>query len=323
MPNSQQNTEQDLNMYPQTQQMVADDEIDLLELFFVIWAGKWKIILITMVFAVGSTLFALSKPNIYTSSVLLAPAASDSGGGMGALASQFGGLASLAGVSLGSGSSNDTDLALAVLKSRKFLSAFVNRHNLKIPLFAGEKWNSETDELSINKDVYDQSEKRWVREVEPGKTPTPTDWETYKLFQDIITVSRDKENGMISLSVEFLSPSLAKQWVEWLVSDLNQTMRETDSKETDRNIEFLRDNLEKTDLADMRTVFYQLIEDQLKTKMLSEAQTEYTFKTIDPAVVAEEKSKPKRALICVLGTLLGGMLGVMLVLVIHYVRKIK
>ena len=91
MPNSQQNTEQDLNMYPQTQQMVADDEIDLLELFFVIWAGKWKIILITMVFAVGSTLFALSKPNIYTSSVLLAPATSDSGGGMGALASQFGG----------------------------------------------------------------------------------------------------------------------------------------------------------------------------------------------------------------------------------------
>ncbi|MBE8233540.1 MAG: LPS O-antigen length regulator, partial [Endozoicomonadaceae bacterium] len=31
--------------------------------------------------------------------------------------------------------------------------------------------------------------------------------------------------------------------------------------------------------------------------------------------------KPKRALICVLGTLLGGMLGVMIVLIRHFVRK--
>jgi len=42
------------------------------------------------------------------------------------------------------------------------------------------------------------------------------------------------------------------------------------------------------------------------------------FKTIDPAVVPEEKSEPKRALICVLGTLLGGMLSVLIVLVRHY-----
>jgi LPS O-antigen subunit length determinant protein (WzzB/FepE family) len=34
--------------------------------------------------------------------------------------------------------------------------------------------------------------------------------------------------------------------------------------------------------------------------------------------VPEEKSQPKRALICILGTLLGGMLAVLLVLVRHY-----
>ncbi|MGK4475399.1 GNVR domain-containing protein [Aeromonas molluscorum] len=39
------------------------------------------------------------------------------------------------------------------------------------------------------------------------------------------------------------------------------------------------------------------------------------FKVLDPAVIAEEKIKPKRALIVVLGALLGGMLGVMIVLI--------
>ncbi|MDA8663307.1 hypothetical protein N9L73_07355 [Luminiphilus sp.] len=38
-------------------------------------------------------------------------------------------------------------------------------------------------------------------------------------------------------------------------------------------------------------------------------------------MVPEEKSKPSRALICVLGTLLGGMLGMVIVLIRHYARS--
>ena len=40
-----------------------DDEIDLRELFSVLWAGKVKIIAITAVFAVASVIYALSMPN--------------------------------------------------------------------------------------------------------------------------------------------------------------------------------------------------------------------------------------------------------------------
>ena len=58
-----------------------------------------------------------------------------------------------------------------------------------------------------------------------------------------------------------------------------------------------------------------------ETVMLAEVRPEYVFKTIDPAVVPEEKSKPSRALICVLGTLLGGMLGVVIVLIRHFARS--
>lgn len=322
MQNQQQQNRLNSDVIPTTQYMNSDDEIDLRELFSVVWKGKWLILLITAVFAVGAVAFALSKPNIYSSSVLLAPATEDSNK-MGALASQFGGLASIAGINLGGGSSNSTDLAIAILKSRKFLTAFVNRHDLKAPLFAGENWDIKTGELILDHEIYDTKSKMWTRDVKPGQALEPTDWEVYKVFSKLVVIGTDKDTGLVTLSIEFLSPILAKQWVEWLIIDLNQEIKLADSEEVDRNISFLQSQLEITKLADMRTIFYQLIEEQLKTKMLSQVKTEYTFKTIDPAVVAEEKSKPKRALICVLGTLLGGMLGVALVLLKHAIRNSK
>jgi hypothetical protein len=93
----------------------SDDEIDLSELWRAIWSGKLLIILISFVFAISSIAFALSKPDVYKASILLAPSSSDSAGGMGALAGQFGGLASLAGISLGGGGADKTALALEII----------------------------------------------------------------------------------------------------------------------------------------------------------------------------------------------------------------
>lgn len=79
------------------QMQVQDDEIDLAELWRAVWAGKFTIIAISFIFAVASVFFALSKPNVYKASAISAPASAEDGaGGLGALAGQFGGLASMA-----------------------------------------------------------------------------------------------------------------------------------------------------------------------------------------------------------------------------------
>ena len=110
-----------------------DDEIDLAELWRAIWAGKFTIIIISMIFAVASVFFALSKPDIYKASAILAPASS--GGGMGALAG-LGGLASMAGINLGGGGVDKTALALEIIKYRSFVENFINKHDLLVPLMA-------------------------------------------------------------------------------------------------------------------------------------------------------------------------------------------
>jgi len=52
--------------------------------------------------------------------------------------------------------------------------------------------------------------------------------------------------------------------------------------------------------------------------MLAKVRPEYALTTLDPPLIPEMKSKPKRALICILGTLLGGMLSVLIILVRKY-----
>jgi len=297
-----------------------DDEIDLAELWRAIWAGKWLIIAITGLFAIASVFYALSLPNIYKSEALLAPAEQQSGAG--GMASQLGGLASIAGISLGGGKTDKTGLALEIMKSRAFVFKFIENHQLIVPLIAVEGWKLDTNELIYDENVYDVISETWLRKVKAPLQPKPSLQESYKAFQKVIAINQDKASSMITITVEHYSPYLAKQWVDWLVDAINEEMKVRDLEEANNSIIYLENKLEQIKIADFQKVLYQLIEEQTKTIMFANVRKEYVLKTIDPALVPELKSGPKRALICVLGILLGSMLAVMVVL-IRYFGRIK
>jgi len=299
----------------------SDDEIDLPELWRAIWSGKLTIIVISFIFAVVSIAFALSKPDVYKASVLLSPASSEGAGGMGALAGQLGGLASLAGVSLGGGGTDKTALALEIIKSRAFLETYIAKHKLLVPLMAANNWDRVNEQLILDNDIYDKSSNEWIREVSYPKTAKPSPWEAYQELLKLISSSQDKVTSLVTIEVEFYSPIVAKQWLIWLVADVNNFMREQDEKEAQASIDYLTNQLDKTEITAMETVFYQLIEEQTKNMMLTKVSPEYVLKTIDPAQVPETKAGPQRALIVVLGTMLGAMLSVLIVLIRFYSNK--
>ena len=302
------------------QEHYADDEIDLKELFGVLWEGKLIIAAVTGAAAVIAVIVALAMTNIYRSEALLMPASG--GDGMGSLAAKYGGLASLAGINLGGGGAGDkTTLAIEVIKSRQFLQSFIEKRDILVPLMAAEGWNRGDDTLEIDDDLYDIETQQWIREVDPPKTPEPSLQEAHEVFTKLVSVSQDKESGFVSLAIEHVSPSVAQQWVTWLVEDVNDIIRQQDVAQAERSIAYLKEQIASTSLADLQAGFFELIQQQTETIMLAKASPEYVFRTVDPAVVPEEKSKPKRALICVLGTMLGGMLGVLIVLIRHYAFK--
>ena len=298
-----------------------DDEINLRELFTVLWVGKIKIIAITAMFAIMSVFYALSVPNQYKASVSLVPAQQQSGGISGALA-QLGGIASLAGVSLGSGDSSESQIAQRIMQSWSFIDDFIKSNNLEIDIFAAEGWDRASGKLNIDEDLYNSGTTQWlVKNEETNKVGMPSSWRLFETFTEILSVSEDKKTGLVSMSIEYYSPQIAKQWLDMYISAINKHMQERQMAKVTRNIEYLEAQIAKTTIAEMQEVFYTIIEEQTKNKMVAEASPEYAFVAVSPSMVPEEKSQPKRALICILGTLLGGMLSVLLVLIMHYTKK--
>ena len=290
----------------------VDEEIGLYEIFQVIWKGKTTIATLTFMFAIASIVYALSQPNIYRSDVLLAPAEQGESGALSSFGGQLGGLASLAGVNLGN-DNQKFQLALQILTSRQFTGAFIERHDILPDLMAVESWDSQSNIITYDNEVFDAQNKRWVRKVKLPYSSKPSLQEAYEAFSQQLSISVNSESGFVTLMVEHISPYVAQQWVEWLVEDINETMRLRDVVEAKKSTEFLRQQLEKTEVADIQGVLYGLIEEQMKTIMFANIREEYVFNTVDAALVPERKLKPKRAVICILGTLLGSGVGMMLV----------
>lgn len=307
-----------MNESQQTQTPVAyDDKIDLRVLFRVLWTGKWLIMAGTVLFAVVSIAVALWLPNQYKATVTVVPTESTGLSSLGRLAGQFGGLASLAGINLGSDSGSDkTVMAMELVETWDFLDNFVRDNELEVAVFAATRWDRANDRLAIDPDLYDSAAEQWVRDFDPskGETASPSSWELYEEMRDRISVSQNADTGLITLSVEFYSPILAKKWVDKLVAAINLHIRTRDRDQARESIDYLRRQIDQTSLAEMKVVFYQLIEEQTKTLMLSEVTEEYVFSILSPARVPEEKSWPNRALICIGGTLLGFILAVLIVL---------
>ena len=289
-------------------QLEADNEIDFKELIFAIWQGKLTIIITTIIAAIIGVVYALSLPDIYKSEVLLAPAEESKGGGMAGLASQFGGLASIAGVNLGGKGADKATIALEVMKGKVFVAEFINTHNLKATLMATNDWNQASNKLIYDTDSYNPETKTWLREGKASQQAEPSDLKVQGRFiKQNLSISTDKKTGLVTLSIKHYSPYVAKDIVDKLVVAINEKLKNDDIREANKSIKYLQDALNKSPIADMQKVFYQLIEQQEQTKMLASVRDQYVLKIINPAVVEENKIGPKRALICIVAVMLGGI----------------
>jgi uncharacterized protein involved in exopolysaccharide biosynthesis len=295
----------------QTHTIIEEDPIDLRELLGILWAEKWLIIIVTALFAIGSVFYALQQIDIYRAEAVLAPADSDQS--MTGLAAQLGGAAALLGVNVGSGGGDNISTAIATLRSRQFIGRFIQDNNLLVPLFAG-RWDRASGSAVIDPEVYDVGAGQWLS---PGGAPS--ELEAYRAFSNILSVSGpDRTTGIVTIAINWHNPVEAAEWVNKLVAAINADIRSKDVSEANRAIAYLRQQLEQTQLVDMQRVFYQLIESQTRITMLADVRDEYVLRVIDPAVVPDVKAEPRRSMMVMVGTMVGGLFALALV----YLRRL-
>lgn len=265
----------------------TDDEIDIFDLWHILWQRKWLIVGITALFAAAAVAYALLATELYRANVLLAPTEQKSNPAMGG---QLGGLAALAGITLSRGDSAE---ALAVLRSREFARDFIQDKQLLPALFPSE---------------WDAANRRW-KATDPLEQPDMRD--AVKIFlETILTVEEDGGTGQVTLSIQWTDPDTAAEWANELVDRLNARMRERDLREAEANIKYLEQQLLSTSMITLQNTIGRLLESELQKAMLARGNEEYSFRVIDPATPPKDRAWPKRTLIVIIATILGGIIAV-------------
>lgn len=275
------------------------DEISLHDAWLRLRAG-WKIIAaFLLVASVGSVSTAFLMTPIFDSTALLAVTTQDDSAikgtsGLSKIASQFG----MASDMLDFGGSSDQKAeAIATLASRVLLETYIREQNL-LPILFAEKWDAQKGE--------------W-KEKDPAKQPTV--WDGYKLFnKKIRTVTEDKKTGLVQFAISWKDRNLAAKWANDIVARTNAYLRNKALDTSSRHINYLNDELKRTNVLELQEAIYRLLEIEIKKTMLARGNEEYSFKTIDPAVVPQERSRPRRWLIITFGTVTGLFLGVVVAL---------
>ena len=270
---------------------------DLKDIFLLL--RKYKIYFIMPVIAsvLVSLVVALVTTPIYRADVLLASAGNE-GDNLGRLASQFGNIASIAGINFPGSSEDKSATYLATLTSRSFIEQYVVDRQMRPIIF---------------QDMWDDTRNAWINDAEP------TAWQTYQYINgNVISATTDRRTGLITFSVFWSDPIVAAQWANNMIEDLNNHIRQQAIEETESSIFFLEQQLEGTSQVNAQNVIYNLIEEQTKNIMLANVREEYAFKIVDPAIVPEIRVRPARRKIAIMGLLVGLLFGSLLALSKNY-----
>ena len=282
--------------------------IDLKELINLLWSGKFLIIQITSVFILGSIFYSVNLNNYYRSEAILTvyePAPQASG------LTRISGLASIAGVNI-SQSVNKGALVTNTIWSRVFFKHLLSVDENVLPsIMAAESYDSEEKKLVFDSNIYDAVNKEWPR----GK---PTYIQAYQAYRGIIIADYDTVGSWIHLSAEHISPIFAKEFLELIIRESDNIIRQKDLKRSSEALAYLTSEISRTSVLDIRSNINQLILDQLQTQMTANISSNYVLNIVEPPFIPEKKSKPSRSLTILLGAMLGFVIGIVWILMRHY-----
>ncbi len=295
-----------------------NDEVDLMDIISILWQGKKLIASFTLFAAIISVVVSLMLTSMYRSeSVLQVRDSQDS-----LNLSQFSGLASMAGLSLPGGGGDSSVEIIATIKSREFVKHLITFDEVLPSLTAAKSYDPKSGILSFNKNIYDTESKRWIQNPNsPNSKPSYID--AHRIFIGMMSISKDMKTGLISISIEHISPIFAKDLLDLVIKEANNLMRQKDITFSERALIYLNKELSKTLISPVKDSINTLIEGQLETKMMANIHDEYTLVKIEPPFIPENRFFPVRSIISILGTLFGIFLGVFLVLTKHYTQKRK
>ncbi|MEN8659236.1 MAG: GNVR domain-containing protein, partial [Marivita sp.] len=216
--------------------VASDDEIDLKELFLSLWSHKILIAFITGAFVFGAGFYALTADKVYsTRSTFTLAGDGNSGGLLGSLGGELGGLAALAGISAGGDSS--AEALIERVTSREFIlevageldlqgDAFFNGYD---PKAQEPAWKATLKQLlGMNNAAPD-----------PNKI---ADWNVIEAYKEFITIETTS-GGAISVAVKHEIPERAAEIANHIVGKIITLTTDENIENVDEKLRYLSQTL--------------------------------------------------------------------------------
>ena len=278
----------------------TEKEFSIKDIVMAIWTNRFLIIIFPLLVGSITAIYTLTLPTIYKAEVLLATSGSQN---QNASTVQSG-LAAVAGISLPSGTDDKTLIAIETVQSKKFISEFLIRHEALPALMAPISWNSKEDILEVGE--YHGSMQVAIRQ-----------------FKSIFYVEKlSQVKPFVLMTITHISPTQARDWLESIVEDLNKSLSQRDVAEVKESIKYLEEQINNTNVSDLKQLFYGMIESQTSKAMLAEVRSEYAFRVIDPAIAPEFKLSPQR-LVITLKSVIYSLILIIVLSVLLYINNYK
>ena len=271
-----------------TTQTLRNDELDLIAFLRILWDSRIVVLMSVILFGFGSLYVAFTATEIFRADVVIAKAGDTGMGGAGSRAGRLGGLV---GVNLNQGGPGRD--AQAILRSRYLAQEFIMRSD-------------------------------YMEEIAPDGVDAPSLWRAVKDFRELVlSINENDATGTTTVSIKWTDPQIAARWANEYVTLANDIIRTRDREESERNIEYLKEQIEQSTVVALQGVMYNLVEEETKTVMLANARADYAFSVVDPAVAPEVRTSPKRKLILISGIVLGIFVGVLAVFGTNVFRQVR
>jgi uncharacterized protein involved in exopolysaccharide biosynthesis len=273
----------------------SGEALDLRALMCLFWARRFWILICVTSFVALATFEAFHITPEYRAKVVLVPASAERksvSSSLNSALSQLGGLASLAGINVGS-SDAETEEALAVMRSRQFTGDFISDKQLLPELFQN-RWSASTQQWKAD-----------------GK-PAPTVSKGYEYFDKRIrSIIQDRKTGLVTLQIDWKDRNEAAAWANELVDRLNAEMRARAIAKADAELGYLEKEQTTTIQVPTRDAISRLIEAEIRQRMLADVTREYAFSVVDRASApdADDPIRPNRQLIIIAGLIVGVTVG--------------
>ena len=294
---------------------LADDEIDLRELFTKLWHGRWVIVLLCCVALVLASFYLHVAARKYTVSMTFKPVIEE---GAGPNLAGLGGLASLAGVSLPQSGSGDFATFRTLLRSEEVAERVIAATELLPAIFKNE-WDAQQAQfrkplrgllgrsLSGLKSILTGDEKRDYIAPNPQRL---------SIFMDrTLGLSVNNETGFLTVSAESEDPETLVALIVAATEATDQLMKERYIVNAEQTSQFYQSKILTSRSREHREALAKLISAEDQKLMLTSEGRHFVAEPLTRATTSMDPTSPKSVLVLALALVLGLFSGAALVVI--------